>query len=308
MKKSLTSLITIITTSAMVGCQTPPVEFDGMNAFSVLEKQCEFGPRNPGSQGYNECKNYLINILTRYADTVFTQPFQYTELRDHKTYELENIIAQFNPTDENHLLLGAHWDTRPWADSDQYSELRNEPILGANDGASGVAVLLEIARLFKINPPPIAVTIVLLDGEDLGVSGSNESFAQGSQYFAKNLPIAMPDNAIILDMIGDTDLSIPIERNSYQIAPKLVKELWRMAENLHLSAFESTIDKSIYDDHIPLWDYAGIPAVDIIDFEYPNARSNYWHTHDDVPGNCSPESLEQVGTLLVHYIWSQRND
>lgn len=308
MSKIIITTLTFIASSAMIGCQTPPVEFDGINAFSFLEQQCEFGPRNPGSPGYEECKEFLINTLAGYADTVFTQPFQYTEQRDHNTYDLANIIARFNPSGDNHLLIGAHWDTRPWSDWDRHEELRNEPNLGANDGASGVAVLLELARLFKSNPPPIAVTIILFDGEDLGVPGVNESYARGSQYFAKNLPISLPENAIVIDMIGDAELSIPIERNSYHIAPKLVKELWQLAEDLQLPAFKSYLDKTIYDDHIPLWDYAGIPAIDIIDFEYPNEKANYWHTHDDIPGNCSPESLEQVGTLLVHYIWSQRND
>ena len=308
MSKVTTTILTLIVLSAMIGCQTPPAEFDGINAFSFLEQQCEFGPRNPGSPGYEECKKFLINTFAGYADTVFTQSFQYTEQRDHNTYDLDNIIAQFNTSGDNHLLIGAHWDTRPWSDWDRHAELRNEPNLGANDGASGVAVLLELARLFKSNPPPIAVTLILFDGEDLGVSGVNESYAKGSQYFAKNLPISLPENAIVIDMIGDAELSIPIERNSYHIAPKLVKELWQLAEDLQLPAFKSYLDKTIYDDHIPLWDYAGIPAVDIIDFEYPNGKANYWHTHDDIPGNCSPESLEQVGTLLVHYIWSQRND
>ncbi len=289
-------------------CQQATTSFDAQRAYSFLTKQCDFGPRNPGSPGYVACKDYLIDMMQQLADTVITQPFQYTDMRDHKTHDLTNIIAQFNVDQPNHLLIGAHWDTRPWADWDPYTDLRDQPILGANDGASGVAVLLELAHQFQVKSPPISITLIFLDGEDLGIPGNVNSYAQGSQYFSKHLPVSVPDRAIILDMVGDANLSLPIERNSYQIAPQLVKELWQLAEELKLPAFKSFIDKTIFDDHIPLWEYARIPAIDIIDFDYPYEGENYWHTQDDIPGNCSPESLDQVGTLLIEYIWRQSND
>jgi glutaminyl-peptide cyclotransferase len=300
MKKSILILSTIFLTN----CQTNDIKFDGNSAFHWLEQQCEFGPRNPGSVGYIDCKEFLIKSLDNFSDTVFTQNFKNTELRENKTYDLSNIIAEFKVNSEKHILLGAHWDTRPWADRDLDISNYFTPIIGANDGASGVAVLMELAKMFDKHPPPINITLVLFDGEDMGVEGVNNSWAKGSQYFAKNLPIPKPDFGIIVDMIGDSNLEIPIERNSYRVAPELVNELWDLADKLKLSAFQNKLGYDIYDDHIPLWEIAEIPAIDLIDFNYPNQRINYWHTLNDVPQNCSSESLEQVGQLLSTYIYS----
>ena len=285
-------------------CTSNRINFDGDSAFNWLEKQCEFGPRNPGSIGYYNCKDFLIKNLEESSDTVFTQYFKYTEVRENNTYDLCNIIAEFITDSEKHILLGAHWDTRPWADSDFEISNRSTPIIGANDGASGVAILMELAKMFNTNPPPISITLVLFDGEDMGVNGINDSWAKGSQYFAENLPIQKPDFGIIVDMIGDRNLEIPIERNSFRVAPDLVNELWDLADKLKLSAFQNRLGYDIYDDHIPLWEIAEIPAIDLIDFNYPNQRINYWHTLNDVPQNCSSESLEQVGQLLSTYIYS----
>lgn len=278
-------------------------EFSGRNAFEYLEAQCGFGPRNPGSKGHYACRDYLIKELTSSADTVWRQPFRLPLKGSDVEIEFTNIIARFRPEAERQILLGAHWDTRPWADQDSDKEKRLSPIIGANDGASGVAVLLELARLLQKIPPPIGVTIVLFDGEDIGTSGQPYTYARGSQYFARNLPFPRPEYAIVLDMVGDADLYLPIERNSFRQDRDLVKSLWRLADQLELPAFESTIRHTVYDDHVPLFELAGIPAVDIIDFDYPNQYTNYWHTHQDLPENCSPSSLEQVGTLLVHHIY-----
>jgi Zn-dependent M28 family amino/carboxypeptidase len=300
MKKSIFVLLTIFLTS----CQTNEIKFDGNSSFIWLEKQCDFGPRNPGSTGYFDCKEFLLQNLREFSDTVFTQNFTYTELRENNTYDLRNIIAEFKADSEKHILLGAHWDTRPWADQDLNPSNHFTPIIGANDGASGVAVLLELAKMFKSNQPPVNISIVLFDGEDMGVEGIPDSYAKGSQYFAENLPIKKPDFGIIIDLIGDRILEIPIERHSYRVAPDLVNELWDLAEELKLPAFQNRLGYDIYDDHIPLWEIAEIPAIDLIDFNYPNQRINYWHTLNDVPQNCSPESLEQVGRLLINYIYS----
>ena len=300
MKKTTIIVLTIFITS----CQTNEIEFDGNSAFNWLEQQCEFGPRNPGSVGYYDCKEFLINNLKYLSDTVFTQNFINTELYENKTYDLSNIIAEFDADSERHILLGAHWDTRPWADRDLDVSNHSMPIIGANDGASGVAVLMELAKMFDKHPPPINITLVLFDGEDMGVEGVNNSWAKGSQYFAKNLPIQKPDFGIIVDMIGDSNLEIPIERNSYRVAPNLVSKLWDLADKLKLPAFQNRLGYDIFDDHIPLWEIAEIPAIDLIDFNYPNQRINYWHTLNDIPQNCSSERLGQVGQLLSTYIYS----
>ena len=305
MRIQIKIILTISTISVLSTCNNAVPNFDKGNAFRYLVEQCEFGPRNPGSNGYKQCLDYLQKTLSGFADTIFVQPFVLDDLVNEKSYDLTNIIARFKVGDPQQLLIGAHWDTRPWADEDPDPDKRNDPIIGANDGASGVAVILELARILNVSPPPIGITLVLFDGEDMGRSGTPKSYAQGSLAFAKDLPIEKPDEAIILDMIGDAELHIPIERNSYRQNRQLVKKLWSMAEELSLDAFESRIVYTIYDDHVPLWDEARIPAIDIIDFNYPNSYANYWHTTQDLPENCSAESLGQVGTLLVHYIYGR---
>ena len=294
----------IIVSSILVeGCTVSVPEFSGESAFHYLEKQCSFGPRNPGSSGHEQCEEYLIHTLSEFADTVFSQPFLQSIPGKSDTLEMTNIVGIFFGSGTKSLLLGAHWDTRPTADHDVNPERRNEPILGANDGASGVAVLLETARILTQNPHDETIYIVFFDAEDLGIEGNPRSYALGAQHFAKNLPIPKPDNAIILDMVGDAELHLPIERNSYVHNPTLVKFLWTLADELELEAFDKQLKYEIYDDHVPLWEEAQIPAIDIIDFNYPNRWSNFWHTHEDIPIHCSAESLYQVGTLLIHYIY-----
>ena len=305
MRIQIKIILTISTISVLSSCNNAVPNFDKGNAFRYLVEQCEFGPRNPGSNGYKQCLDYLQKTFSGFADTILLQPFVLDDLVNEKSYDLTNIIARFKVGDPQQLLIGAHWDTRPWADEDPDTEKRNDPIIGANDGASGVAVILELARILNASPPPIGITLVLFDGEDMGRSGTPKSYAQGSLAFAKELPIEKPDEAIILDMIGDAELHIPIERNSYRQNRQLVKKLWSLAKVLSLDAFESRIVYTLYDDHVPLWVEAKIPAVDIIDFNYPNSYANYWHTTQDLPENCSAESLGQVGTLLVHYIYGR---
>ena len=305
MRIQIKIILTISTISVLSSCNNAVPNFDKGNAFRYLVEQCEFGPRNPGSNGYKQCLDYLQKTLVGFADTVLLQPFVLDDFVNEKSYDLTNIIARFKVNEPEQLLIGAHWDTRPWADEDPVPEKRNDPRIGANDGASGVAVILELARILNASPPPIGITLVLFDGEDMGRSGTPKSYAQGSLAFAKDLPIEKPDEAIILDMIGDAELHIPIERYSYQQNRQLVKKLWSLAKGLSLDAFESRIEYSIYDDHVPLWAEAKIPAVDIIDFNYPNSYTNYWHTTQDLPEHCSAESLGQVGTLLVHYIYGR---
>ena len=289
----------------IIGCNSSVPEFSGESAFRFLEKQCSFGPRNPGSSGHEQCGEYMIHTLSEFADTVFSQSFFQSVPGTSDTLEMTNIVGIFTGTGTGSLLLGAHWDTRPTADHDINPNRRNEPILGANDGASGVAVLLETARILSQYPHDETIYIVFFDAEDLGIEGIPRSYALGAQYFAKNLPIPNPDNAIVLDMVGDADLHIPIERNSYVQNPTLVKFLWTLADELELEAFDKQLQYEIYDDHVPLWEEAQIPAIDIIDFNYPNRRSNFWHTHEDIPIHCSAESLFQVGTLIIHFIYNR---
>jgi hypothetical protein len=292
-------------TFIFLGCQSNVPRFDEDHAFSYLVAQCDFGPRNPGSDGYYACLDYLITELDQSANEIILQDFSYQERRYNKQYNLQNIIARFNPDAEFQTIISAHWDTRPWADQEDLRQDRNQPIIGANDGASGVAILLELAKIMGENPPPIGVNLVFFDGEDLGIPGENETYCQGSRFFAKNLPIPRPDEAINLDMVGDKQLVLPIERYSLEYHPKLVRHLWDRAKDMGLDAFIGRVDYAIYDDHIPLNEIAGIPSIDLIDFKYPNSYANFWHTMNDIPENCSEESLGQVGALMVDYIYNR---
>ena len=292
-------------TLIFLGCQSNVPRFDEDHAFSYLVAQCDFGPRNPGSDGYYACLDYLITELDQSANEIILQDFSYQERRYNKKYNLENIIARFNPDAEFQTVISAHWDTRPWADQEDLRQDRDQPIIGANDGASGVAILLELAKIMGENPPPIGVNLVFFDGEDMGVPGENETYCQGSRFFAKNLPIPRPNEAINLDMVGDKQLVLPIERYSLEYHPELVRHLWDRAKDMGLDAFIGRVDYAIYDDHIPLNEIAGIPSIDIIDFKYPNSYANFWHTLNDIPENCSEESLGQVGDLMVDYIYNR---
>jgi len=303
MKKIIT--YSLFLTLIFLGCQSNVPRFDEDHAFSYLVAQCDFGPRNPGSDGYYACLDYLITELDQSANEIILQDFSYQEQRYNKRYNLENIIARFNPDSEFQTVISAHWDTRPWADQEDLRQDRDQPIIGANDGASGVAILLELAKIMGENPPPIGVNLVFFDGEDLGVPGENDTYCQGSRFFAKNLPIPRPNEAINLDMVGDKQLVLPIERYSLEYHPELVRHLWDRAKDMGLDAFIGRVDYAIYDDHIPLNEIAGIPSIDLIDFKYPNSYANFWHTMNDIPENCSEESLGQVGALMVDYIYNR---
>ena len=280
----------------------PKNSFDAQRAFKILEKQCEFGPRPPGSPAHRQTQNYLFTELEKYADNVALQPHQYVV--EGVTLQLNNILAEFGPKassvtpggpSRETLLLAAHWDTRPFADHDPNPENRDTPILGANDGASGVAVLLEIARVLKLHPPPRRIIIVLFDGEDYG--RSVDDMFIGSRYFAQNLGKWRPDYGILLDMIGDKDLRIPIERYSWNANPEFVQAIWNRAAALGLAPFQHRLGAAILDDHVPLIK-VGIPMVNIIDFTYP-----YWHTVEDTVDKCSPKSLEVVAGLVISIIY-----
>jgi Zn-dependent M28 family amino/carboxypeptidase len=268
-------------------------EFDAEHAFQYLVRQCEFGPRNHGSNGHENAREYLISELKQYSKEVVAQEFKHKD--KPKSVKLTNIIARFGKKGGEKILLSAHWDTRPFAEHDVNPEKRNTPIIGANDGASGVAVLLEVAKILKSNPPENEIFIVLFDGEDYGKSLS-EMFL-GSRYFAKNMAQWKPDYGILLDMIGDKELNLPMEQFSLRASLELTQRVWRIAKDLGLDAFHPQLGTAIMDDHIPLIE-AGIPCIDIIDFDYP-----YWHTTEDTPDKCSAESLGTVGKLILALIY-----
>ncbi len=279
--------------------------FNSERAFGFLVKQTDFGPRNPNSTGHQACSNYLTTQLRGLADAVSVQEFQHTGYGG-EILSLTNIIASFNPAMEQRILLCAHWDTRPRAEHDENKDRRNEPMLGANDGASGVAVLLELATLLHTQKPAIGVDLILFDGEDYGNEGDHASYLLGSRHFALNLePERQYRFGILVDMVGDKFLDLPREENSVKYAPDIVSLVWSKAKELGYTEFLDEVEGAVYDDHLPL-NEIGIKTIDIIDFNFPDPTNRYWHTHQDVPENCSPESLGAVGTVLTHVIYSQR--
>ncbi len=278
--------------------------FSGDHAFAFLTAQTAFGPRNPGSAGHRQCLAYLVAALRPLADDVRLQEFTHSGYGGEQL-RLTNVIASYRPSDRTRILLCAHWDTRPRADQDETRSKRNDPILGANDGASGVAVLLELATMLKDTPPPVGVDIVLLDGEDYGKEGDHASYLLGSRYFADHkAEDYLPRFGILLDMVGDKFLDLPREQYSVRYAPDVVDMVWKTAAYLGITQFHDEKGEEIMDDHLPL-NEAGIQTIDIIDFNYPDNTNRYWHTHQDTPEHCSAESLGAVGSVLAAVVFAQ---
>lgn len=270
--------------------------FDSTAAFEVLKKQCEFGVRPPGTDAHERCRDYLLAELKKSADTAELQAFEHK--RGDETFPMWNVIGRFGSSDKPGILLCAHWDTRPTADQELEPADRKKPIIGANDGASGVAVLVQLARMFREKAPPVPVTIILFDGEDLGPKGDNMFL--GAKHFASTLKKPIPYSyGILLDMIGDKDLGICKEWNSVAAAPDAVETIWNAARKRgHDDVIIGQTKYSISDDHVPLI-RAGLPCVDMIDFDYP-----HWHTLGDTVDKCSPDSLRAVGETIAEVVYS----
>ena len=283
--------------------QNPP-QFDGKRAMDLLITQCAFGPRFPGSSGHTQMNKFMENFLYPLSDSLYIMDEKISHPYERRYITLTNYLSRYNVDAAYRIMLMAHWDTREFADQDLNPENRSLPILGANDGASGVAVLLTLAEILHTLPPlNIGVDLLFVDGEDMGKSGDPDKFGLGTQAFAKHVPEPRPQFAICIDMVADQEQHFPIERFSLQQAPDIVQSIWTLANDLGYPQFENRIGPAVMDDHYYLYKYAKIPAIDIIDFEYPNKDVNYWHTLQDIPENCSTESLEAVGTVMTHFIY-----
>ena len=295
----------------------PPTPlFDADSAYAFVQRQVDFGPRVPGTPAHQACGDWLVAKLEGYGAEVIEQTGQVTIYTGQKL-PLRNIFARFNPEAKERILLFAHWDTRPFADKD--TERRNEPIDGANDGASGVAVLLEIARHLgaKLHGP--GVDILLTDVEDYGQpSGamglderSIDTWALGAQYFAKNpvIPGYTARFGILLDMVGARDAKFYREALSMQYAPAIVNKVWKTAAALgHGDRF---IPETKYfvgtDDHVPINQVLRIPSIDIIQYDpETGAFGHYWHTHADNMEVIDRETLRAVGRTVLEVVWKER--
>ncbi|HSK88733.1 MAG TPA: M28 family peptidase, partial [Anaerolineales bacterium] len=263
-----------------------PVMFDGQRAFADVQTQVAFGARVPGSEGHVQVQEWIGAELVKAG---WTAEVQESEALGHP---IRNIVAK-RSDEPPQIIIGAHYDSRMFADNDPDPGQHTSFVPGANDGASGVAVLLELAR--SLPDETVPVWLVFFDAEDNGrIEGWD--WILGSREFVKNNPI-QPHAAIIVDMIGDADLNIYKERNSN---PDLTDEIWAVAKELgHESKFIPEYKHSMLDDHTPFLE-AGIPAVDIIDFDYP-----YWHTVQDTPDKVSAESLQAVGETVRAWVMQQ---
>lgn len=283
-------------------------QFDAENAYKMVEAQVALGPRNPGSEAHRKAKLFFENELKKYADEVVLQNFTYTGYENTKL-DLTNIIAKFNPKSENRIFICAHWDSRPRSDQDKKESNKNLPILGANDGGSGVGVILELARLLKQHKVEYGIDLILFDGEDYGVESDLSNYCLGSKYFAANIPQNYkPVFGILLDLVGDKEAYFKKEGNSLQVMPDVVNMIWNIAEKQNAGAFINAEGHAIFDDHVPL-NQAGIPTIDIIDADLigadtGNERRNYWHTQNDNMDNIGKETLQQVGNVLTNLIYS----
>ena len=258
------------------------------------------GPRYPGSKGHNEFAKYLEKFLNKQdGDTLIIYNHDIKHPYKDKDITLTNFLYRFNQNITNRMMFMAHWDTREIADKDKNPDNHDKPILGANDGASGTAVLMVLSEILSNNQlDNIGVDLLFIDGEDMGKSGDIENFCIGTTKFCEVLPNPNPQYAICLDMVADKDPSFPIEYFSYIQAPALVNEIWSLANSLGYDEFKKNIVPPIYDDHRALYLNSYIPAIDIIDFDYP-----FWHTLEDIPKNCSSKTLKIVGNVVCEFIY-----
>ena len=288
----------LLTLAACHAEQAPSRPFDGARALAYAGTQVAFGPRIPGTPGHEAQARWLDSMLAARADTVVVQHWVHVTARGD-SLPLTNFIARFNPGAAKRVLFLAHWDTRPISDGTNATpEDRPHPVPGANDGASGVAVLLGVADALKARAPGIGVDLLFADGEDYGdFSTERNDVLIGSRYYAAHQLEPKPLYAVLFDMIGDKNLRISAEGNSMIGAPEVVDLVWETARQQgYGSVFVPYDNVTLVDDHVEL-QQAGIRAIDVVDFDYP-----YWHTPRDTMDKISAESLGIVGRVALALI------
>lgn len=278
------------------------IAFDGSKALEHLRAICALGPRQSGSDGMVKQQGLIRKHFVELGFEVRAQSFTAKQTSQAKAIEMTNLIVSIQPERRRRVILCSHYDTRPIADQERDSRRWREPFVSANDGGSGVALLMELGRHLKDMKADIGVDIVFFDGEEYIFERSRDRYFFGSQHFAeawlrqKDRPVYL--GAVLLDMVGGKNARFPFEGHSIGQAQELCLTLWGIAAALKCDAFVREVGQDVLDDHLALLK-AGIPAIDIIDFNYP-----HWHRLSDTPDNCAAEPLEQVARVLG--TWVQR--
>jgi len=291
-----------------------PAAFDAASAYAFVKKQVEFGPRVPGTPAHAACAAWLAKTLRQWTLDVVVQEFK-ARAFDGRPLEGKNIIASFDKGNPERILLCAHWDSRPFADHDPDPANHFKPVMGANDGASGVGVLLEVARCLASAKPAVGVDIVLFDLEDFGEHANwrgeaRDNWGLGSQYWSKNPHVAgyRARFGILLDMVGAAGAVFPMEGTSMYFAPEVVKKVWAAARSLGLSKyFVERESDPLIDDHLYVNQFARIPTVDIID--YDSGRGGFfpsWHTVGDTLDKIDEDTLAAVGRLVLAVVYQEK--
>ncbi len=286
------------------------IPFDGRQSYAYLKEICELGPRPSGSDAMAKQQKMLSDHFRKLGGKVTLQEFPERHPQDGSRVTLANLIVEWHPDRRERILLCAHYDTRPYPDRDPRN--RRGTFLGANDGASGVALLMELGRHMPDLEGPYGVDFVLFDGEEFVFDRDRDPYFLGSEHFAREYVANPPDHkyraGVLLDMVGDAELQIYQERYSLRKARSLTLDIWNTARDLGVKEFIARSRHELQDDHLALNDIAKIPTCDVIDFDYPRpgAAQSFWHTEADAPDKCSDLSLAKVGWVMLEWLKRQQ--
>jgi len=278
-----------------------PPAFDGQRAFADLEAICAIGPRISGTEGMQRQQDLLVEHFTKLGAECAVQEFDVAHPQTGEPTRLKNLIVSWHPAATERVLLACHYDTRPRPDRELLPRFRDLPFIGANDGASGVALLMELGRQMGSLSPRYGVDFVFFDAEELVYVNGRDDYFLGSEHFAKTYKATPPNYkyvaGVVLDMVADKDLKIYYEVGSLHYARAVSTSVWDAAKRAGVKQFVARRKHEVRDDHLPLNEIARIPTCDVIDFDYP-----HWHTRNDIPASCSAESLGAVGHVMVEWL------
>ena len=314
--------IIFIVVSFFWSCKSDPVptvvpkteikvpRFDSNLAFAKVQKQLEFGPRVIGTATHDDCKDWIAQTMSEYGWEVEEQDFM-ADLYTGESLPGTNVIAKLNPNAQPRILLAAHYDTRHIAEKDSDKSRYNDPIPGADDGASGVAVLMSLAKIISEHPIEIGIDIVFFDAEDYGNPDEDDpdSWAIGSVHWAKNVSKNYkPKHAILLDMVGSKNARFGFEQYSMAVAPTLVNKIWKLAQDMgYGNYFVSENSGGVHDDHISVINHAGIPMINIINKTPQGTFGAYHHTHQDDISIIDRRTMKAVGQVMLAVIYNTQN-